>query len=252
MNRSSLMICTDIEHLAARAAEFVTATAEEAVKERGCFAVALAGGSTPEPMYALLAQAERQDAIPWSKTHVFFSDERFVPHTDARSNFGMAQRSLLNHVPIVPSQVFPIQTDCESAAVAAAEYAERIASFFAVHVNDPPPRFDLVLLGMGDDGHTASLFPGSPTLRVTDAWVTWSLPGVKQEPVDRVTMTYPIINAARRVAFLVSGRKKAEVLREVLEGRAAREEYPAAGVCPDPGTVAWFVDQAAAVRLKDR
>ena len=249
MNTSSLIICKNADLLAVRAADFITECAREAIYERGYFAIALAGGATPAPTYALLATPERQNAIAWEKTYVFFSDERFVPHSDVRSNFAMAQRSLLAHVPIRPQQVFPVPVHPKSPAVAAVEYAERLADFFAIRAGDPPPPFDLVLLGVGDDGHTASLFPGSSGLQVEDAWVISSSPGMLHDHLDRVTFTFPLINAARHVAFLVTGEKKASVLWSVFEGQAAREDCPAVGVQPVSGTLTWFVDEAAARQL---
>ena len=140
-------------------------------------------------------------------------------------------------------------TEAASPAVAAQAYAAELARFFAVDAAGPPPTLDLVLLGLGDDGHTASLFPGQPALDERRAWVTWSPPGVLPPPVDRVTLSYATLNAARQVLFLVSGRKKAAVLRDVLAGSADPHERPAAGVRPTHGTVTWLVDADAASLL---
>jgi 6-phosphogluconolactonase len=243
----SLQICKDAEALAARAADFIAGCAREAIRQRGRCTLVLSGGATPEKTHGLLAQPLRMAAGDWRKTHIFFGDERFVPPEDARSNFGMARRTLLARVPVPLSQVFPIPTDHKSAAESAAAYAGELARFFQSEAaHNVPPRFDLILLGLGKDGHTASLFPGSPALNVEDAWVAWSPPGVLPPPVDRITLTYPVLNAARHVAFLVAGENKAAALRDVLEGYATRDIRPAAGVRPTNGTIAWFVDEGAA------
>lgn len=247
MTAPSLVICTNRSSLAAEAADFIVRCAHEAIGQRERFVIALAGGATPERAYALLAEPERRDAIAWEKTYVFFGDERFVPPRHADSNFGMADRTLLSQVAVPRSHVYPVPTEARAVAQAAADYGLELARFFGEEAGcDDPPRFDLVLLGLGVDGHTASLFPRSPALEVDKAWVTWSRPGMLPPAVDRITLTYPVINAARHVAFLVAGAKKAAVLRDVLEGGAARDDCPAAGVRPTDGTVTWLVDEAAA------
>jgi 6-phosphogluconolactonase len=252
MAAPSLLICEDSDALAARAADLVARCARDALRERGRFTFVLAGGSTPEKTYTLMAKPDRRAAIDWSRTHVFFGDERLVPPDDPRSNFGMARRTLLSRVHVPPSQVFAVPAHEKTAPQAAAAYARDLARFFGTGVDDPPPRFDLVLLGMGSDGHTASLFPGAPATRVDDAWVTWSPPGVLAPDVDRITLTYRVLNAARRVAFLVAGDEKAAALRDVLEGNAPREQRPAAGIRPADGTVIWLVDEKAAGLLSRR
>jgi 6-phosphogluconolactonase len=245
-----LVICSNLEALAQAAADFVVGCAREAIHERGRFVLALAGGSTPERMYDTLAWPDRAAGIDWPTTYVFMGDERMVPPDDPRSNYGMARRSLLAGVPLPPQNVFPIPTQGLTAAEAAAGYAVTLARFFGADAGGPsPPRFDLILLGLGEDGHTASLFPGAAALGMEDAWVTWSPPGTLPPPVDRVTMTYPVFNTARHVAFLAAGAKKAAVLRDLLEGHVTREKCPAAGIRPADGTVTWFVDGDAASLL---
>ena len=239
-------LCKDSYAVAAQGADFVSQCAREAIGERGRFTLVLAGGSTPDKMYQLLAEPPRRAAIEWPKTYVFFGDERFVPPADAHSNWAMAERTLLAHVPVPRKQVFPISTQESSAAAAAAAYAADLARFISARRHDGPPRFDLVLLGLGEDGHTASLFPRAPALHAKDAWVTWSPPGLLPPAVDRVTMTFSVFNAARHVAFLVTGAKKAAVLRDVLEGHPTLDSRPATGVQPADGTLTWFVDEDAA------
>lgn len=247
---TTLVVCLCADDLAARAADRFVETARAAVASRGRFTVALAGGSTPEAMYALLAESPRREQVPWTQTFVFFGDERMVPPDDEeRSNVNMARRVLLDKVPV--GQVFPVDTTGPADAEAAARaYANTLASFFGLPSSGLPPVFDLILLGLGDDGHTASLFPGKPTLAVTDRWVVASSPGVLPPPVERVTLTFPVLNAARAVLFLVAGDKKAPALAAILEGGADPATYPAAGVRPASGTLTWLVDEAAAGQEK--
>jgi 6-phosphogluconolactonase len=160
----------------------------------------------------------------------------------------MVQRILLAHVPLPRAQAHAVPTTLASAAESAAAYSDELARHFSAS-DRGLPRFDLILLGLGEDGHTASLFPHAPALRITNEWVTWSPPGNLPPPVDRITLTYPVLNAARNVAFLVSGAKKAAALRDVLEGKLLPEQRPAAGVKPHGGTLTWFVDADAAQLL---
>jgi len=234
----------DDEALAARAFALFVEAAREAVQARGRFLVALTGGSGPVKAYERLAQAP--DAVEWTKSFVFLGDERFVPPDDERSNDRQARRCLLDHVPVPEAQVFPVPTTTANPAQAALEYATTLARVFGVSPGGPPPVFDLILLGLGDDGHCASLFPGFPTLSVTDRWVVSSPPGTLPPPVDRVTLTFPVLNAARRVVFLVNGEKKAAAVRDIFEGGASPRQHPAAGVRPTNGTLTWLLDKAAA------
>jgi 6-phosphogluconolactonase len=239
-------VCPDADALALRAAEAIVEAAAAAVHERGRFTLALAGGSTPEKTYGLLAQPRLAALVDWAKAFLFLGDERFVPPDDPRSNYGMAKRSLLDRVPVPPGQVFPIPTDVADAATAAAAYARTLATAFGVPPDGLPPRFDLILLGLGDDAHTASLFPSKPAVNETRAWVTASPPGVLPPPVDRVTLTFPALNAARAVLFLVAGDKKAAVVKEVIESPPDPMTRPASAVRPTDGTVTWLLDEPAA------
>ena len=247
-----LVICRDAADLAVRAADLVIERAAEAVQERERFTLVLSGGSTPAKTYDHLAQPAQLSRMDWSKAYLFLGDERFVPPDDERSNFAMVWRTLLARVPVPAAQVFPIPTQGRSAAECAAAYADMLTRFAADSHATSPPQFDLILLGLGDDGHTASLFPGAEALGVRDAWVTWSRPGTLSPHVDRITLTYAVLNAARHVVFLVSGERKAETLRKVLEGPASPEQCPAAGVRPTAGTVTWLVDEAAGHLLTRR
>jgi 6-phosphogluconolactonase len=248
-----LEICTDADALAARAAALIVQSARDAVARRGRFLFVLAGGSTPEKTYKLLAEPERRAAIEWTETFIFFGDERFVAPDNPASNFGMARRALLSKVPTPEVQVLAVPTAEQSAGAAAAAYSRELGQVFCQASDSlPAPRFDLVLLGLGDDGHTASLFPGKPALNEQRRWVTASPPGVLPPPVERITMTFPLLNAARQVVFLVAGEKKAEVVRKILESDPGREQYPAARIAPIDGTLTWLLDRTAASRLRPR
>jgi 6-phosphogluconolactonase len=245
----ALTIFTGSDDLAAHAADRIIQATEEAIRARGRAMLALAGGSTPEQTYSVLAQPGRRSRVDWAHVYLFFGDERFVRLNDPSSNFAMVQRTLLAQMSASAGHTFPVPTHLGTVAAAAAEYADTLATAFGTGDSRDPPQFDLILLGLGEDGHTASLFPGATSLRVTDRWVVASPPGTLPPPVERITLTFPVLNAAREILFLVSGQNKAEALHAVLEGQSGREERPAAGICPMDGTLTWFVDEAAASRL---
>lgn len=233
----------------AAAARFVAAAAG-AIGARGRFAVALAGGATPRGLYALLATEAFARQVDWSGVHVFWSDERCVPPDDPASNQRMAREALLDRVPIPAANIHPIHGQDRPAAAAAA--CERdLRALFGTPAG--PPRahpgacFDLVLLGLGADGHTASLFSGGSALRERAAWALAQR--VAAEPPWRVTLTPPVINAAAEVVFLVRGPAKAATLRRVLEGPAVPEDLPARAISPHPGRLVWLADAEAAAEL---
>jgi len=234
--------------LAERAAELIYDAAREAIAARGWFTIALTGGSSPRQTYELLARATPEQ-MDWSKVFIFLGDDRFVPYSSKDSNYEMCCELLLDHVPIPKEQIFPILTDTATNAEAADKYAETLSQVFHAPQSGPPPALDMILLGMGDDGHCASLFPGMPTLTVQDKWMVPSPPGTLPPPVDRVTMTFPVLNAARFVLFLVEGAKKAAAVRDILEGGAAVSVHPSAGVQPTNGKLLWLLDRTAAERL---
>jgi len=228
---------------AAAAREFVRLAAE-AIAARGRFTVALAGGSTPRALYTLLADegAPYRAQVAWERVHVFFGDERQVDPEHPDSNCRMATETLLSRVAIPSDQVHRIRGENPDADRAAEEYDGILAAEFHLGAGDRP-RFDLVLLGMGPDGHTASLFPGSGAARITDRCAA----GVHVEPPghDRVTLTLPALNAAAAVIFMVTGDDKAAALARVATG----QELPAGQVRPTAGTLLWLVDRAAAAAL---
>jgi 6-phosphogluconolactonase len=228
----------------AAAEEFIRA-ATDAVTKRGRFTVALSGGSTPRNMYTLIA-ANASASLPWDRMFFFWGDERHVPPDDADSNYRMANEALLSKAPIPPANVFPVPAENPDAAAAAEAYEQTLRKFFAL-ASGEFPRFDLILLGMGPDGHTASLFPETSALQEKSRLVVANW--VEKLKTSRITLTLPVLNAARCVTFLVSGTEKATVLREVLEGSAPAEKYPSKLVQPDEGRLIWLVDRAAASEL---
>lgn len=236
------------DELAVAAAERFVAAADEATSARGGFRVALAGGSTPRTLYTLLASEGWRGRIAWSETHVCWGDERHVPPDHADSNYRMAEETLLTHVPVPMENIHRIKAEQEDADEVAAEYEETLRESFHTGTGELP-RFDLVLLGMGADGHTASLFPNTDALQAPRnrlAVAVW----VERFTQNRITLTLPVLSNARCVMFLVAGEDKAETLRAVLEDETAGERFPAKLVRPAEGKLLWVVDKAAAGRLQ--
>jgi 6-phosphogluconolactonase len=236
---------TTPQELFEAAAEEVVHAANQAVTERGRFSVALSGGSTPRNLYNLLATNART-SLPWDRMFFFWSDERHVPPTDPESNYRMADEAMLSKIPVPAGNVFRVPAENPDAAAAAAAYEETLRRFFSLQPGQLPC-FDLILLGMGPDGHTASLFPETPALQEDSRLVVANW--VEKLKASRITFTLPVINAASSVAFLVSGADKAPALHAVLEGDAPGEQYPAKLVRPSDGKLIWLVDRAAASQL---
>lgn len=230
-----LRICPDLEALSRAAAQNFAARARAAIQTTGGFPVALAGGSTPRATYKLLAEDYRY-SLDWSRIHIFFGDERCVPPDHPGSNYRMAYETLISHVAVGSIHRMRGELPPEEAAAA---YETELRDFFG-----NTPRFSLILLGLGEDGHTASLFPHTSALDVQDRWVAAN--PVPQLRTTRLTLTLPAINAASAVMFLVSGASKASALSEVLEGDSNPHEYPAKLVRPAKGEVIWLTDRAAA------
>ena len=245
--RTGGVICVydDYEALSRAAAELFLRQANEAIEDHGRFSVALSGGSTPQRAYELLAGPPFNTQVDWGRVHVFWGDERCVPPNDPRSNARMAREKLLDHVPVPPGHVHPIAC-AGSAENAARSYESLLRSFF----DGGPKSFDLVFLGLGTDGHTASLFPGTPALLEKDRWVTEIYS--EKEGIHRVTLTAPILNQALVLAFIASGASKAEVLREVLTQRPGPDRFPARLIEPDRygGKLYWLVDRDSASLLE--
>jgi 6-phosphogluconolactonase len=236
---------TTPQELFAAAAEEVVRAANQAVAERNRFTLALSGGSTPKSLYTLLA-TNAKSTLPWDRMFFFWGDERHVPPSDPESNYRMVDESMLSKVSVPPGNVFPIPAENPDASAAASAYEQTVKKFFAAPEGEIP-RFDLILLGIGPDGHTASLFPGTAALQEKSRLVVSNW--VEKFRTDRITFTLPLLNAARRVAFLVSGTDKAPALHSILETDASGEQYPAKLVRPVDGKLIWFVDRAAASGL---
>lgn len=226
------------------AARIIYDVAREAVDTRGRFTVALAGGRTPEATYRRLAAPPHHESFPWGRTFVFFGDERWVSPEHPESNYRMARAALLDRVPVPPAQVFPMRSTEEDPEAAATAYARCLAEVFGTRRGEIP-RFDLILLGMGVDGHTASLFPGSPVLRETFRLVVAVHASAAAIP-QRVTLTLPVLNAAAHVLFLVTGAEKTRAVKAVLQDGVG---LPAALVRPAGGRLVWLLDRAAAAGL---
>ena len=239
MTGTQVQVYESPEELAREAARDFAEHAEAAVAERGRFAVALAGGSTPEATYRILAR-DYAGRDFWRSTYAFFGDERTVPPEDTDSNYRMAREALLDHVQI--GGVYRMKGEL-TPEMAAAEYERDLQGFFGA-----VPVFDLVLLGIGSDGHTASLFPGTPALEVMDRWAVAN--PVKKLSTERITLTAPVINSARAVQFLVAGQSKAEAVAEILEGSSDPGEYPSKMIQPENGDLIWLLDNAAASALQ--
>ena len=226
----------------AAADEFVAQT-KDAIRARGRFTVALAGGSTPKSLYNLLANIS---ALPWDKVFFFFGDERHVPPDSPESNYRMARESLLSKIPVPPANIFRVPAENPDAKQAAAGYEQTLRKFFGIPQGGFPV-IDLILLGMGPDGHTASLFPSGKALQESSRWVVsdW----VEKLKTDRITLTLPVFNSARTVMFLVSGKDKAATLKEVLVGNQPGTQFPSKLIRPKDGNLIWMVDAAAAADL---
>lgn len=249
-----IQICEDAAAVGMAAAAIFVRQAQEAVAARGVFSVALAGGSTPKHCYELLAQAPRRQHISWPDVQVFWGDERCVGDDDPRNNARMARQSLLNRVPIVTSHIHPIRCNGDAAAEAA-RYDKLLRHALLVpavpgSAAEIAPTLDLVLLGLGQNGHTASLLPASAVLQERQRWAAevTEVAGTSPE-VPRITMTLPILNGARMVVFMAFGEDKAEVVRAVLQGPQDGKRLPAQLIRPVSGVLIWLLDRQAASLL---
>jgi 6-phosphogluconolactonase len=237
-----LHVATNVEELSHQLAEFIKEDIASVLQTRDRYTLVLSGGSTPKALYKLLAREPYKSSIPWEKIHFFWGDERFVPFEDDRNNAKMAYEELLNHVPIVASNIHIMQTNL-SPEEASAQYTAVLREYFP----DEKHTFDLVLLGMGDDGHTLSLFPGTAIIheqiKLVDAFY------LDAQAMYRITLTAPIVNHAYKVVFLAAGANKASVLYEVLEGDRNLDLYPSQIIRPSHGELHWFVDNDAADKV---
>jgi 6-phosphogluconolactonase len=243
LEKAEIQVRRDLPELSRAAASRFLQEARRATQERGLFSVALAGGSTPRPLYALLADDPSfRPEVPWDKTHFFWGDERPVPPSSPQSNYRMAHEAMLSKVPAPPGHIHRIRAEDPDVSRVALEYEEDLRAFFHLEPGQFP-RFDLVLLGMGPDGHTASLFPGTEGLEERKRLViaNW----VDNLHAHRITMTLPVLNQAALVLFLVSGEEKAATLRRVFEEGGPQDPLPARLIQPTHGRLLWLVDQDA-------
>ncbi len=240
-------IFPDQTALATGLAEWITSLIEETLTRQPRFSLALSGGSTPKKLHELLAGSPYKERIDWKKVSVFFGDERAVPLDDERNNARMAFDTLLDKVPVPKSQIHIMRTELPPEEAAAA-YQKTLQEYFGGNENQLPHlTFDLILLGMGDDGHTLSLFPGTPVIHEEKKWVvSFYLPA---QEMYRITLTKIIANRAAHIVFMISGSGKADALREVIEGKPEPDKYPSQVIEPVAGELHFFLDQAAAAKL---
>lgn len=237
-----IRVFRDLEGISLAAAKVFADAASHAINARSRFGVALSGGGTPRRLYEILAAKPYHEKIQWKAVHVFWSDERCVPPGDERSNYRMACESLLNHVPIPTGNIHPVHGELPPAE-SASRYEAGLRAFFGAE----PAVFDLILLGLGEDAHTASLFPRTPVLAEEERWVAEVY--IPKLETNRITLTAPLINHARQVIFLVSGASKAAALHSVLEGAHQPQEFPAQLIRPGERPPLWLVDKAASHKL---
>lgn len=237
-----LHIFDDKETMSEQLASWIERLVQDTLKKQDLFTLVLSGGGTPKLLFQKLASDKFKNKIDWKRIHIFWGDERVVPFEDDRNNARMAYDILINHIDIPPEQVHIMRTDIEP-ELAAEKYEKILHQYF----DNTPNSFDLVLLGMGDDGHTLSLFPGSPIIEEHEHWVNSVYN--EQQKMYRVTLMPVIVNKASNIAFMVDGAKKANVLQQVIEGPYMPRELPAQIIKPVKGQLSWFLDKAAAKEL---
>jgi 6-phosphogluconolactonase len=242
--QNKINIIQTTEALAKAAADKMLGISQQAIERNGRFVIALSGGSTPERLFKLLAKPPYLNQITWDKTFVFWGDERFVPSDDQRNNSNRAKSLLLNHVPIPAINIHPIPVDLKPEE-SAKEYEKTIKKLF----DKESPCFDLIFLGLGEDGHTASLFPGTDVVFENKKLVKEVY--VEEQSMYRITMTPALINQAHNIVFLVEGEKKAKILKTILTEPRQTNKFPAQIIQPEKGNLYWFLDKKAAALLPD-
>jgi 6-phosphogluconolactonase len=245
MTERDIVICRHVDELNRKAAEQFIELANKAIQQSGQFTVSLSGGSTPKTIYSLLASADHKERVDWFRVYLFWGDERCVPPNHPESNFRMVQESLLSKVQIPDENIHRMMGEKEPEQ-AATEYEEHLRRFFHLP-RGSVPRFDLIFLGLGEDGHTASLFPGSPALDEQNRLVAKVY--VERLKAYRLTLTLPVINAAAQITFLVTGQSKSAVVKQILGADSKSQSYPANRVRPVNGNVTWLITRDAAAEL---
>jgi len=235
-----------LDRLSARAAENIMELANAGVSERGFFTMALSGGNSPRQIYGQLGERPFKDKMPWDRTFIFWGDDRYIPHDDRESNYQMAYRAMLSKINIPQENIFRIPTEVPPIEEAAVLYERVIRKVFvklgAIDKEKKLPVFDLVILGVGKDGHTASLFPGHKAVNEKEEWVTFVKAHARVTLRGRITLTLPVINAARNIMFIISGEGKGGIIKEILSDKKGGSAYPATMIKPDGQTV-WFIDK---------
>jgi 6-phosphogluconolactonase len=243
-----MVVVENSEQLAVEAANRLVSIAKESIESRGRFDIALSGGNTPRRLYEMLADQPLREQLDWGKTYVFWGDERRVPPSHEDSCYRMARETLLDKVPVPQENIFRMQGEgLQNSAMQ--DYENKLMRHFKLSSREFP-RFDLILLGLGTDGHTASIFPGTRAVSdMTNMVIVYEVPKLR---VERITLSRAVINNARNIMFLVSGADKALALANTLEGPSMRSTYPAQGIAPSDGQLIWVVDKAAAENLKSK
>ena len=247
MTQLKINVVDNYEALCGKVTQEILDLSNKKITLRNQFSIVLSGGSTPKGIYQCMASPSFRNKFRWDKIHFFWGDERWVPPEDQRSNYRMVSEALLTKVNIPPENIHPIQTKDYNLQTSVNKYEEIIKNFFKLK-KDELPVFDLILLGIGQDGHTSSLFPGNPVLLVKDHLVASA--SQKGIPEKRITLTYPAINHAGMIYFLISGLDKADIVAEVLENRNGGK-LPAKEIKPTQGDISWFLDKAAASKLRN-
>ena len=244
---SEIVVVKDSVALSYKAAEILVGCIAEVLEQRPHFSTALSGGSTPKTLFSMLAADDSfKNKIPWDKIHFFWGDERCVPPEDEQSNFRMAYETMLSKAPVPPENIHRMPTEQSEAGKVAADYEQKLREFFRLKAGELPV-FDFNLLGIGPDGHTASLFPGTKALHEQRRLVVANW--VEKFKTYRITLTAPVLNNADTIVVLVSGKKKAEILQRILEGEYQPDLLPSQLIRPTQGRLLWLVDRAAASRL---
>ncbi|MEK6738218.1 MAG: 6-phosphogluconolactonase [Planctomycetota bacterium] len=247
--KPEITVVSNPEELSLRTAEEFIRRSEESIREKGYFTAALSGGSTPKELYRLLTDNRCSNRIAWERVNLFWSDERCVPSDHIKSNYRMVRELLIDQAPIPKGNIYRMPAELGDHARAAMEYTQTLKTFFHLKAGEFP-RFDLILLGMGDDGHTASLFPHTPALDDTGGLVSANY--VEKLGEYRLTLTVPLINRAAHIVFLISGESKATVLRDVVEGDYQPHRLPSQFIRPENGRLLFLVDRMAASKLKEK
>jgi 6-phosphogluconolactonase len=237
----------DIEQLSINAANFIAETIKRTLQEQKFFTVALSGGNSPRLIYSMLAENEMKKKIDWNKVFIFWGDDRYLPHTSPESNYRMAYDTLLSKIEIPQENIFRIPTEVSPPEEAALLYETIMKKVFvklgAIDLNKKLPVFDLVILGVGRDGHTASLFPGHRAVNEQKRWVTHVRAHARVTLHDRITITLPVINNAKNVMFIISGEGKGKIIKDIFENKSVGKVYPASMIKPHDGQSVWFIDK---------